>query len=391
MSIALAEETFPGVRMAPPEVRFPIIRKEEHILQFLVGLTRGPLAGFSDVDFLTGMPPMVMQHGWRYLLDREVDARDTEVLVEAFYTNGWGTLQKTRRGIRTLFTVPAQDAEGNAVFLRFRVSVVLVRVPRSPNNTSMGVQISLRAIADKPPTWQELDLPEVLIRNCFFRDGIVLVTGPTGSGKSSTLAAMIRFALEEAPELIDHKFVTLEAPIEFVYDHPRVSQSQVPEHIESFAQGVVEAMVRRPNVILVGEAKDQETIRAAIEAAMTGHQVFTTVHTTGVANAVGRMIQRFDGAEARSMAADLLESLRLVLSQRLVNTPNGHLQAVREWLFLDSAMRIRLLRTPLEQLTAAITDELHAHGHSFAQDADALLAGQRITLEAHAWVMSGYA
>ena len=88
MNAFLAEETFPGVRMAPPEVRFPIIRKEEHILQFLIGLTRSPLAGFSDIDFLTGMPPMVMQHGRRYLLDREVDARDTEVLVEAFYTNG---------------------------------------------------------------------------------------------------------------------------------------------------------------------------------------------------------------------------------------------------------------------------------------------------------------
>src|SRR5690606_21251842 len=149
-------------------------------------------------------------------------------------------------------------------------------------------------------TMKDLNIEDDIIRNWAPRQGMVVVTGPTGSGKTTLLAAGNRMILERPHGC--GKMLTYEAPIEYVYDvvkSPRslVAQTEIPRNLPDFAKGVRNALRRKPQVILVGEARDKETISEASEAAQTGHAVYTTTHTTGVAATVQRMVTTFDPAE----------------------------------------------------------------------------------------------
>jgi defect-in-organelle-trafficking protein DotB len=342
----------------------------------------------SDIDFQTRHPPMVQIHGKRYALRGETDESDILTLINSCFTHqtGKGELHNERTGINTILAIPM----GNNEWLRFRFNAVLCQLPGTGRNDASGVQISLRYIPSILPDWRTLGIPEELIKGVWFPDGIILVTGPTGSGKTTTLAAMVRHALEESPELMDHKIITAESPIEFLYNHPRISQSQVPSHLREWYLSNVEAMRRNPDVILIGEIRDRESIRTAIEASMTGHLVMTTVHVTYVSDAVGRLVKAFGAEEAQAMAADILEALRCVIAQRLVIGADGRRVAVREWLFFDRSMRRALMQVPPSELSTAIQDMVEQHGHSYRQDADELLAAGRITPERHAYILRGF-
>src|SRR3989338_3368021 len=155
-----------------------------------------------------------------------------------------------------------------------------------------GIQITLRAIPTTPPPLSSLELPQDLINAAEPPQGVVYVTGATGSGKSTLLASIIRDLVEKADS--NRKVLTYEAPIEFVYDEIHmesaiVSQSEIPRHLPSFDAGVRNALRRKPRAILVGESRDKETISAVIEAAVTGHPVYTTLHTTGLAQTIHRL------------------------------------------------------------------------------------------------------
>ena len=149
-----------------------------------------------------------------------------------------------------------------------------------------GIQITLRSIPTTPPLLAEMDLPQNIIDNIAPPEGAVYITGATGSGKSTLLASVIRnFA--ENPNC-NRKILTYESPIEFVYDNIKktsciVSQSEIPRHIPSFEAGIRNALRRKPRLILVGECRDRITIDALLEASLTGHPVYTTVHSNGVA------------------------------------------------------------------------------------------------------------
>ncbi|MDG2348849.1 MAG: Dot/Icm type IV secretion system ATPase DotB [Gammaproteobacteria bacterium] len=231
---------------------------------------------------------------------------------------------------------------------RFRVNGTACLI-----NGHDGIQITLRSIPTDPPELKTLDLPENIIQSIKPQDGVVYVTGTTGSGKSTLLASIIRDIVED-PES-NRKVLTYEAPIEFVFDNVNkptsiVSQSEVPKHIPSFAAGVRNALRRKPRLILVGESRDSETINAVLEAALTGHPVYTTVHSNGVGETVRRLVSSFEQQERYAKSIDIIETTRLIVWQMLVPATNGQRVALREYLALDQDIRDHLLSSDVDRV-----------------------------------------
>lgn len=237
-----------------------------------------------------------------------------------------------------------------------------------------GLQITIRAIPTDPPLLDTLGLEDDILEHMAPHQGAVIVTGSTGSGKSTLLAAMIR-KLAEAPDS-NRKILTYEAPIEFVYDNltmtsAMVSQSEIPRHLPNFADGVRNALRRKPGMILVGEARDPDTISAVIDAALTGHPVYTTLHSNGVADCVRRMVSVFPAEERHGRALDILETVRLVIWQKLVPTVEGKRVALREYLVFNEQVRDTLVDTPIEQLAEQTRKMLKKYGRPMIKDAEA--------------------
>lgn len=234
--------------------------------------------------------------------------------------------------------------------IRFRVNITAI-LSRGRD----AVQITMRVLPSLPPTLQELGIEPEIVDNWAPRQGLVLITGPTGSGKSTLLAAGNRMLIERPAGC--GKMLTYEAPIEYVYDQivgPKslIAQTEIPRHIPTFAAGVRNALRRKPNIILVGEARDRETVAAAIEAAQTGHTVYSTAHTTGVAATIRRMISVFDPSERTERAYALMETLRMIVTQALVPKVGGGRVGVREFLVFSEELRERLLETPIDRWTS---------------------------------------
>ena len=235
-----------------------------------------------------------------------------------------------------------------------------------------AIQITFRTIPSTPPRLSELSLEPELIQALAPPQGIVYVTGSTGSGKSTLLAAIIRDLAEK--EDSHRKILTYEAPIEFVYDaidmpSAMVSQSEIPRHLPSFAAGVRNALRRKPRLILVGEARDPETIGAAIEAALTGHPVYTTLHSNGVAETLRRLVNSFPADEAHGRMIDIIETIRVVIWQQLVPTLDGKRVALREFLIFDEKLRDELLDSKLENISAITRRLLKKYGQPMSLDA----------------------
>jgi defect-in-organelle-trafficking protein DotB len=254
--------------------------------------------------------------------------------------------------------------------IRFRVNITAI-MARGRD----AVQITLRVLPNEPPTLEKLGIEEDIIRNWAPRQGLVLITGPTGSGKTTLLAAGNRMMIERPGGC--GKMLTYEAPIEFVYDtiigpNSLVSQSEIGRHLPTFADGVRNALRRKPNIILVGESRDRETVAAAIEAGQTGHAVYSTVHTTGVAATVRRMMSVFEPAERTERAFALMETLRLIVTQVLVPKVGGGRIACREWMPFEDDTRERMLSQPQDNWTVDIQRIVPERGQSMATSAQRL-------------------
>ena len=205
-----------------------------------------------------------------------------------------------------------------------------------------GIQITIRTIPSRPPSLESLGVPPEIMDSCSPQEGVIYVTGATGSGKSTLLAAMIK-KMAETPDS-HRKILTYEAPIEFVYDGLNmptsiVSQSEIPKHLPSFSDGVRNALRRKPHLILVGESRDAETISAVVEAALTGHPVYTTLHSNGVAESIRRLVGSFSKEERAGRTIDIIETCRLIIWQRLAPTIDGKRVALREYLVFNEKVK----------------------------------------------------
>lgn|SRR3989338_8730137 len=250
---------------------------------------------------------------------------------------------------------------------RFRVNGTACQVEGHP-----GIQITLRTIPNEPPPLSELQLPKDILEAIAPSDGIIYITGATGSGKSTLLASIIRKLAEEMNS--NRKILTYESPIEFVFDAIEkpssvVSQTEIPRHLPSFAAGVRNALRRKPHAILVGESRDPETIGASIEAALTGHPVYTTLHANGVAETIRRLVGSFPKEERHGRTLDIIETIRLVIWQKLVPTTDGKRVALREYLIFNEDVRDRLLEADPEHVTQVTRKLLKEKGQTMLVEA----------------------
>jgi twitching motility protein PilT len=287
-------------------------------------LDAGP--GISDLIFSPGRPPQVEQHG--HLTAVEI-AQIPSLLPEHTARVARDLINGNMQALRTLHEDGACDLSYSIPnCARFRVNVFRQRGTFA---------IVLRVIAPKIPSLAGLGLPEVLKEIATLKNGIVLVTGPTGSGKSSTLAAIIDLINETRAEHI----ITIEDPIEFLHVHKKatVHQRELHSDTPTFAAALRAALRQAPKVILVGEMRDRETIEITLTAAETGHLVFSTLHTIDAAKTVERIIGTFDASEEASIRSRLAASFRFFVSQRLVPKAAGGRIAVLE--ILKATMRTR--------------------------------------------------
>ncbi|MDD3181277.1 MAG: ATPase, T2SS/T4P/T4SS family, partial [Alphaproteobacteria bacterium] len=255
-----------------------------------------------------------------------------------------------------------------------------------------SVQITMRSLPSLPPTMTEMGIEEAIVRNWSPRQGLVLVTGPTGSGKTTLLASGCRMLIER--EQGCGKLLTYESPIEYVYDTitgPRslVAQSEIPRHLPNFAAGVRNALRRKPNIILVGEARDRATMSAAIEAGQTGHLVYSTVHTIGVAATVRRIISVFEPSERSERAYALMETLRMIVTQALVPKVGGGRIGLREYLVFDDNIREQLLDMPIERWTTESQRFLVRYGQTMEQAANSAFKNGLIDRRTYLFLTKG--
>jgi twitching motility protein PilT len=267
-------------------------------------LKLGAAQGCSDVHLAVGVPPMLRMNGdlmpikFRNLGSAELESLVTEIL-------GHHQREQFEKGDDVDFSYVAED--GN----RFRVNVF---------HKDTGVGAVFRTIPTEVPTLDSLHLPAMVKKFCDFHQGMVLVTGSTGTGKSTTLAAMIDH-LNRTRRL---NIVSLEDPIEFVHRSRKsqVIQRELHTHLPSFAEGVRAAMREDPDVILVGELRDAETVRWAMTAAETGHLVLGTLHTTSAVKTIDRMVDALPAEEREQTKSFLSQGLLGVVTQVLVRTPD---------------------------------------------------------------------
>lgn len=225
-------------------------------------------------------------------------------------------------------------------------------------NHNRGVAAVFRTIPSKVLTLDELGAPAIFKKISEFPRGLVLVTGPTGSGKSTTLAAMIDYINETRHEHI----LTIEDPVEFVHQTKKslINQREVYKDTLSFDRALKSALREDPDIILVGEMRDLETIRLAITAAETGHLVFATLHTTSAAKTINRIIDVFPAGEKSMVRSMLSESLRAVISQALLKKLGGGRVAAHEIMLGIPAIRNLIREDKVAQMYSVIqTGSIH--------------------------------
>lgn len=299
-------------------------------------LTFAHREGASDVHLSSGEPPMVRLHGDMKRIEHPpLSAEEVHAMVFDIMTDA------IRKQFQETNDVDFSFELGEVA--RFRVNVF---------RTRKGEAAVFRTIPTKVMSIDELGLPPVFKDICQKEKGLVLVTGPTGSGKSTTLAAMIDFI----NETYEGHILTIEDPIEFVHRSKKclVNQREVGPHTMSFNAALRGALREDPDVILVGEMRDLETISLALTAAETGHLVFATVHTSSAPKTVDRIIDVFPAAQQGQIRAMFAESIQAIITQTLVKKRAGGRIAALEILIGTPAVRNLIRENKIHQLPSAL-------------------------------------
>src|SRR5512137_835006 len=291
----------------------------------------------SDLHLSAGLPPMIRVHGDVRRIN--VEALDHKAVHDMVYDIMNDAQRKAYE--ETLECDFSFEIQGLA---RFRVNAF---------SQNRGAGAVFRTIPSKILTLEQLATPKVFAELALRPRGLVLVTGPTGSGKSTTLAAMIDYINDNEYGHI----LTVEDPIEFVHQSKKclINQREVGPHTLSFNNALRSALREDPDVILVGEMRDLETIRLALSAAETGHLVFGTLHTSSAAKTVDRIVDVFPAAENEMVRSMLSESLRAVISQTLLKTKDGAGRvAAHEIMICTPAIRNLIREAKVPQMYSAI-------------------------------------
>ncbi|MGG3560467.1 type IV pilus twitching motility protein PilT [Neobacillus rhizosphaerae] len=280
----------------------------------------------SDVHLTVGVPPVMRINGdlRRYGADNLLPA-DTEAMAKAIIPDNMWDIFKEKGELDFSYGVPGSS--------RFRVNAYHQR---------KSVSLALRVVASKVPAIEDLDLPEIVHKLVEKPQGLILVTGPTGSGKSTTLASMIDYMNRTMRKHI----ITLEDPIEYLHRHGNsiIDQREVGFDTNNYASGLKAALRQDPDVILVGEMRDLETMSIAITAAETGHLVLGTLHTSSAPTTINRIIDVFPSAQQPQIRIQLASVLVGVISQRLFPTVDKQGRKAATEILVNNAAIANLIR-----------------------------------------------
>lgn len=290
----------------------------------------------SDLHLSAGMPPMIR-------VDGDLKKLDVPVLDQ----------QEVARIVFEVMSDKQRKEFDEQLELDFSFEIKgLSRFRSNVFTQSRGLGAAFRAIPAEVPTMEELGLPDIFKDIASFNKGLVLVTGPTGSGKSTTLSTMVDYINSTRESHI----VTIEDPIEFVHNCKKclVNQREVHRDTLSFNAALRSALREDPDIILVGELRDLETIRLAMTAAETGHLVFSTLHTSSANKTINRIIDVFPGEEKDMIRSMLSESLQAVIAQNLIKRIGGGRIAALEIMLCNSAIRNLIREDKVAQMYSTI-------------------------------------
>lgn len=292
--------------------------------------------GFSDIHLGVGEIPRFRDRGQLVLTEHPV----TDEATFAAWLAEILTPQQIEQFHATLEYDGATQYEGMA---RVRINVFV---------SLNGPGMVLRLIPLKILTMEQLNLPMVFQDLCHYHKGLILVTGPTGSGKSTTMAAMVDYINTEMPKHI----ISIEDPIEFVHRSRKsmIRQREVGIHTLKFDNALKASLREDPDVILIGEMRDRETVNTALKAAQTGHLVFGTLHTNSAVKTIERILNLYNPEEQGPMRVQVAESLVGVIAQALVRTTDGKRAAIHEIMINTDAIKDYILRGEVEEIEAII-------------------------------------
>jgi len=323
--------------------------------------------GSSDLHFCTGCKPILRIDGDIVLLQQDAISPQfaRTVLYEIMPKRNEEEFNKTH-DTDFSYEIPGYG--------RYRVNIFTDR---------KGMCGVFRVIPSKMLTIEDLKLPESIKKFCGLRKGLVLVTGPTGSGKSTTLSAMINYINERRSDHI----LTIEDPLEFVHDSKRclVNQREVHTHTESFSTALRAALREDPDIVLVGEMRDLETTHIAIETAETGHLVFGTLHTTTAVSTIDRLIDQFPSSQQAQIRTMLAASLKGVVAQNLLKKRGGGRVAALEVLVVNQAVSSLIRESKLQQIMSIMQTGKKEGMTVLNQELAGLVQSQTVEPEAAYW------
>lgn len=300
-------------------------------------------AGVSDTILSSGNPPAILLNGKVVtIIPRLLGRQEMQNLANQI-SEGGGSGVQAGKDFDFAYEVPNAEKTG---YYRFRANIT---------GSVEGVAITMRSIPERPPTIESYGMEPELAEAMLFEKGLGIMTGATGSGKSTFLSAILhtRIITEEK------NFISYESPPEFIYTGLPgakciVTQTDVPNSLPSYAHAVRNSLRRAPHIVLVGEARDAETISGMIAEVRTGHAVYSTMHTETAPGTLDRAIREFPQPTWESARISLLDSLKVIAHQRLIPTVDGKRTAIREWIVFDEELKEYLLDLDMKDVTKAL-------------------------------------